>query len=94
MATGKIERSEYIFLPVSGEASNVAVNTGGAITFQPTIPSGYTAIGLFVWETNAQNLFPVWAEFYNSTDLNARYWNARTSAANITISGIVICKKI
>lgn len=93
MATGTIKTQDIIYIPVSTTISDVPAGTGTGWNFSTTgVPAAYHVQGIIVWETDGNNLFPVWGEMSNGNPV-ARVWNARTSAATIHVEGLLICKK-
>lgn len=88
-----LELRELIAVPVSGDITNIEAGAGGSINFPTSdIPSGYTLIGISVWQTNGWNLVSVNGEITGSTP-RARVWNGRTSAVSVHVDGILFCKR-
>ena len=88
-----LELRELIAVPVSGDIANIAASTGEAVVFSTAdIPSGYTLIGISVWQTNGWNLISVNGELNGGRPV-ARVWNGRTSAVSVHVDGLLFCKR-
>lgn len=88
-----LELRELIAVPVGGDIANIEAGAGGSIDFPTSdIPSGYTMIGISVWQTNGWNLVSVNGEIRGSTP-TARVWNGRTSAVSVHVNGLLFCKR-
>ena len=89
----ELERNEIIAVPVSGDVNDIASGTGNSVNLSTSaIPSGYTMIGLTVWQTNGWNLISVNAEILGTTP-RVRVWNGRTSAVSVHVNGLLFCKR-
>ena len=88
-----LELRELIAIPVGGDIANIGAGAGSAIDFPTSdIPSGYTLIGISVWQTNGWNLVSVNGEIRGSIP-TARVWNGRTSAVSVHVDGLLFCKR-
>lgn len=88
-----LELRELIAVPVSGDITNIGAGMGGSINFPTSdIPSGYTMIGISVWQTNGWDLISVNGELNGGSPV-ARVWNGRTSAVSVHVDGLLFCKR-
>lgn len=83
-----------VLRPFTASIPTTPAGSSGAVDITITAPSGYQAMGVWLWATAGVNQFPVWGEVGTSHTPRVRYYNSRTSAISNAVAGYVIYEKI